>query len=455
MSASPSPGTTGNNPPDSSEDPDPNPGGSLASPETTGAGSAVVGEPPPVAERLFTRPFVSLLAMQAAYGFSFSMFFLLPKYLASVGQSAARIGFVMAGFGVACILTIPFLRIIVGALGRRGTLVAANLLLATAAALFGLFDRPGLLAIPLRASEGVTWMLMFSTAMALVAEFAPPERLAQAIGLAGGASLIMNALAPAIGEPLADHLGYRSVFFVAALAAVGAAALARRLPGAREPQGTATGGEGPGPRSSPATADAPAAKLPSRPAIYAVFGAAGLAFSSLFAFLAPFALDHGVHAVRAFFIGYTFAAITVRVLGGRLSDRLGHRAVATTSLLLYGLVVASAGLLAPFHLGLLGLAFGTAHGAAYPALMALLVQGTPLGRRTRAFGIANGAMSLGISAVAPAGLVAARLGYPALFALVGGVTSGAALLLVPRHRLAPAALRRFRSFVSLWGGLAR
>jgi hypothetical protein len=109
--------------------------------------------------------------------------------------------------------------------------------------------------------------------------------------------------------------------------------------------------------------------------------------------------------------------------------------VATAALLLYGAVVASAGLLAPFHLGLLGLAFGVA--ACTP------------------WSSANGAMSLGISAVAPAGMVVERLGYPALFALVGGLTSASALLLVPRDRLTPAALRRFRSFVSLWGGLAR
>ena len=403
--------------------------------------------------RLFTRPFVGLLAMQAAYGFSFSMFFLLPKYLASVGEPASRIGFVMAGFGVACILTIPFLRGIVETLGRRGTLMAANLLLATAAALFGLFDRPGLFAIPLRASEGVTWTLMFSTAMTLTADFAPPDRLAQAIGLAGGASLIMNALAPAIGEPLADHFGYRSVFFVAALAALGAAALARRLPvhGTTRPALRPVSVETRSPsQASPAAGEA--APRRARLAIYAVFGAAGLAFSSLFAFLAPFALDHGVHAIRAFFIGYTSAAISVRVLGGRLSDRLGYRAVATTSLLLYGGVVASAGLLAPYHLALLGVGFGVAHGAAYPALMALLVNGTPLSQRPRALGIANGAMSLGISAVAPAGVVASRLGYPALFALVGCLTSAAALLLVPRERLAPFAARGFRS---LFGGLAR
>ena len=85
---------------------------------------------------LFTRPYVRLLGMQAAYGFSFSMFFLLPKYLAAAGESPSRIGFVMGGFGVACVATIPFLHTIVARLGRRGALMAATLCLAAAGAVF-------------------------------------------------------------------------------------------------------------------------------------------------------------------------------------------------------------------------------------------------------------------------------------------------------------------------------
>jgi predicted MFS family arabinose efflux permease len=422
------------------------------------AGARALGGAPPLpaaapvrvsedAGRLFTRPFIALLAMQGAYGFSFSMFFLLPKYLAATGEPPARIGFVMAGFGVACVLTIPFLRAIVETLGRRTTLIAANLLLASAAALFAIIDRPGIMAIPLRASEGVTWTLMFSTAIALTAELAPRDRLAQAIGLAGGASLIMNAVAPAIGEPLADHFGYRSAFFVAALSALAAAALARRLtippralaqPAAKAMLATRSA-------SVPvATTSGPGARI----RLYAVFGVAGLAFSVLFTFLAPFALGRGVQAIRIFFIGYTSSAIAVRVLGGRLSDRLGHGAVPLAALVLYGCVVASTGLLGPHHLGLLGIVFGMAHGAAFPALMALLIQGTPPEQRPSVLGIANGAMSLGICAVFPAGMLAARVGYPLLFALVGGLTSLAAAVLVRarvrdvRERPGPASASR-------------
>lgn len=389
-------------------------------------GLRLVGTPAPVLPStvddgpLFTKPFVGLLGMQAAYGFAFSMFFLLPKYLAAAGESAARIGLVMGGFGVACVATIPFLQIVVARLGRRGALMAATLSLALAGAAFAAILPVGVPAIFLRAAEGITWTIMFSTAGALTAEMAPRQRLAQAIGLAGAAALIMNAIAPSIGEPLADRFGYRPVFALAALAALGAALLARRLPDGR-PTSIARMTHLPAAN----TVDRPSGRLP----IYAVFGLSGIAFSTLFTFLAPFALAHGVHQIRAFFIGYTGAAIAVRLLGGRLADRLGHRAIATVALALYGIVVASTGLFGPHHLYALGICFGLAHGAVFPAVMALLINSTPPHLRPRVLGIANGAMSIGISSVFPAGALIARTGYPAMFGIAGGLVALSAILI--------------------------
>ena len=407
---------------ESSEDPDQQRG---ASPQRGAVAPGVraneaVGEGP-----LFSRAFVALLGMQAAYGFSFSLFFLLPKYLAALGESPSRIGLVMGGFGVACISTIPFLPMLLAKVGRRGALVFATLLLSFASAAFALLPLPGVMAIPLRAAEGVTWTIMFSTAMALTAEMAPRSRLAQAIGIAGAASLIMNAIAPAIGEPLADHFGYRSVFALATLSSLVASALAWRLPvgnaAPREHEPVLRSAEGGGALLAPPSR--------SRVPLYLVFSVAGLGYGVLSTFLAPYALAKGIHAIRTFFIAYTFSALCVRVLGGRLSDRLGHASVASWAVLAYGLVVASTGALAPYHLAVLGFVFGLAHGAAFPALMALLVGGTSPHQRPRVLGIANGSMSLGMASVYPAGLLVSRLGYPAMFAVAGALTAAASFLL--------------------------
>jgi predicted MFS family arabinose efflux permease len=395
-----------------------------------GAARAANDTGEPDDDRLFTGPFLRLLGMQAAYGFSFSLFYLLPKYLAASGATPTQIGFVMGGFGVACVLTIPFLHGIVELFGRRGALMAATLALAVAGAIFALIAPVGLAAVFLRASEGVTWTIMFSIGLLLTAEMAPRHRLAQAIGLAGGAALIMNAVAPAIGEPIADRFGYRPVFLLAAISALVAAAMARRLPAGRA---AAVDRSGTAPTRTPTRLGSEAAPV-RRLRIYLVFGISGLAFSSLFTFLAPFALAHGVRAIRTFFISYTVAALAVRVLGGRLADQIGHRSIAMIALVKYGLVVASTGLFGPHHLVPLGIFFGLAHGAVFPAMMALLINSTPPSSRPRVLGIANGAMSLGISAVFPAGMLVARLGYPAMFAIVGSlVAAGAVLLRRPRE----------------------
>ena len=172
--------------------------------------------------------------------------------------------------------------------------------------------------------------------------------------------------------------------------------------------------------------------------LYGVFGVGGLAYSVMFTFLAPFALLHGIHAVRAFFVAYTVAALSVRVLGARLSDRLGHARMLRLAVPMYGVALVLMGLLGPSALLGIGVFFGVAHGAVFPALVATLVGTATPDRRPRALGLANGAMSLGIGAVFPAGMLVERLGYPAVFVATGALTV-AAVILVPRRAKSPLA----------------
>jgi len=376
-------------------------------------------------DRLFTGPFVTILAVQAAYGFAMSAYLLLPKSLAQGGGTPSQIGRVMAAFGVASVLTIPLLDRIVSALGRRRVLIVASLVMAASSLGFAAYQGPGLPAVALRALQGVSWALLFSAAISLASELAPPSRLAQAIGVAGGASLAMSAVAPAIGEPLVAALGYRALYALAALAALLGAALARRLPGQPPARSFSAAAS-----TAPALeAEPPARRLP----VYLALGIGGFAYMVLFTFLGPFALQHGIQAIRAFFIAYTVAALGVRGLSGTLFDRLGHRSVGTKALVLYGAVVAAVGLLGPGWLTALGLAFGIAHGAVIPSLMALLLHSAPHYRRPRILGIANCAMSVGIAAVYPAGALVDRFGYPVVFVATGALTTCSALLLRERR----------------------
>jgi MFS family permease len=380
---------------------------------------------------LLTRPFVRLLVMQAAFGFAFSVFFLLPKVLAAdFGATPSRIGLVMAAFGVASLLAIPLVGRAVDGLGHRRTLVLANLLLAASSLGFAFVHDAGAAAALLRGLQGVAWSLAFAAGMAEAADLAPAGKLAEAVGLVGASSLAMNALAPAIAEPLGERLGHPAMFALGAAAALAGAWVARRLPAGGGRRAVRRAESEPNPALKPAPAPAPARDA----APYVVLAVAGLAFGVMFTFIAPFALAHGIHAVRGFFAAYTVAALAVRLVSGRLSDLFGHRRAAFVAAVAYGLAVVAAGALGPAPLAAFGAAFGAAHGAVFPSVMALVMEQAPGRARSRALAVANGSMNLGIAGVFGLGLAAGRAGYPPVFVAAGAVTILAASLLARRPR---------------------
>ncbi|MGH7277900.1 MAG: MFS transporter, partial [Candidatus Rokuibacteriota bacterium] len=118
----------------------------------------------------------------------------------------------------------------------------------------------------------------------------------------------------------------------------------------------------------------------------------GLGSGTLFAFMPTFGESLGVHTLSLFYTAYAGAAIAVRVVGGRLIDTRGRRAVivpsmflqacATGILAVVGLVLDRAGT-APVlpMLILTGLMAGASHGFLYPGLAALVADQTPEARR--------------------------------------------------------------------------
>ena len=354
-----------------------------------------------------TKPFVRLLATNMALGFGFSCFYLLPKHLTvNHAASAGTVGAVMGIFGLTSVLVVPFLDRVVGALGLGRTLVFSQALLAACSLGFAYHGAPGAWMLCLRVLQGLAAAAMMTAGTAMVCELAPAFRLGQAMGLAGGASLLMNALAPAIAEPVAARYGFSAVFLLSAAALVMGGLLARKLP-ARFAQGarsrTGSGFSLPG---------------RSRPVLLAL-GAVSAGFYVTVSFLAPLALSHGVQAVRGFFIAYTIAALGIRLFGGALTERLGLARTATLGMLTYGVFIALLADVGPRSLAPLGVGFGLAHGALFPALLALLFDGTEPATRAKVSGLANGVMNLGMLSVFVFGQAANHVGLPAVFIATG------------------------------------
>ena len=313
-------------------------------------------------ERLWTRPFASVLVAGSAFGYSFSTFLLLPKFIVThLGGSAADIGQVAGVFGVASVAAAPLVGLWIDRLPRRAFMAVGSALALVAALGFVAVDSVGPWMFVLRILQGVAFTCSLTAFPTLVAEIVPTSRLGEAVGLSGASMLVMNAIAPAIAEPLASTHGWGPCFVLAAVAAAVSLAL---LAGVDERRRVA---------AVDGSVRALVAVVTAAPArtVAVVVAFTALTFSAMFQFLQPYAIELGYERVGTFFVAYATAAVAVRVLCGWLPDRFGARRVASVAILAYAAVAAAAADLDGRSLALLGLAFGTAHGVLFPSLTAM------------------------------------------------------------------------------------
>jgi MFS family permease len=388
-------------------------------------------------EVLLSKPFVLMLCVQFAFGLSYSSFFLLPKYLARVFHANAdTIGAVAATALLAGVCAVPLIGAAIDRGSRRRMITFGALVNALSAWGFAAVHTVGAALFVLRAIHGISYALVFNATVTLAADLAPAKKLGQAIGLCGAAGMLANAIAPALGEVIADHQGWGTVFTLGAAAALVAALLSLRI---RENAATLTGSAEPRPRAHELAARPTAlpsalrfALEPGRVGAFVCSAAAGAGFGVMFTFTQPFALSHGASQVSGFFVGYTACALSVRVFLGSLADTFGRRPIAFASLSLYGLVACMTSLLRPELLFAVGGALGLAHGMLYPALNALAVDGVPRARRGAVMSYFLGCFNLGFALwVMSMGVLAKSHGYPILF-LLTGLLVWSSLLILPK-----------------------
>jgi MFS family permease len=377
-------------------------------------------EPP-----LFTRDFALVLATHLTFGFAFSCFYLLPKFVVTeLRGSASQVGYVGALSVVAAVAISPLCGRLVDRGGRRWLLFAGCALLALSGVAFLGVTSIGPYLYAVRALQGLAYSLYFVAGTTLVADLAAPSRLGQALGWFGAAGLLMNAIATVVAERIAQAFGWNAVFEAAALASVAAALLSLCLKAPQPARGRA------------------AVRLPtqlgpqaSRTVVLWAAAAGGAGFGVMFTFTQPLALSLGDTNISPLFTGYTLAALLIRVGFGNLGDRFGRARVSGGALVIYSLVVAATAGLTRGWLGPLGLGFGIAHGAFYPSLNALALEQTPPEKRGMVGAYFNAAFNVGTLLVTFCfGQIAERYGYPLVFLLVAVLTATGcfALLGLPR-----------------------
>jgi MFS family permease len=380
----------------------------------------------PDSEALLSKPFVLVLCVQFSFGLSYSSFFLLPKYLARAYHANADvIGAVAATALLAGVFAVPFIGAAIDAGSRRSIVTAGSLINAFSAAGFAGVHAVALPLYALRALNGISYALVFNAIVTLAVDLAPAKKLGQAIGLCGAAGMLANAIAPALGEYIADRYGWSIVFWLAGGAALVAAGLSLLI---REPATKAA--------ESSANATIPAAwRLmleQERAGAFVCSAAAGAGFGVMFTFTQPFALLLGARLVSSFFLGYTVCALLARLGLGSLADSVGRRPVVLSALAMYGLVACLTSLLRPNALFAVGAGLGLAHGLLYPALNALAIDGVPRARRGAVMTYFLGCFNAGYAFwVMGLGVVAKAHGYPVLF-IATGVLIWVSMLILPK-----------------------
>ena len=351
--------------------------------------------------------------MQFFFGIAYSSFLILPKFLSShLGASDGRIGLISAMFGLANVSIAWFVPRALRRLDVGGTARIACLIMGVASAGFALVQDTGVFAATFRAMQGVSWALMFSATSFAVTQFLPASRMARGIAISSGTTLLTNAIAPSLAEPMLSSFGPRVTFIAAAASAFVAVLFALRIPKTSEPHA----------KTNETRSSAP---LPVKLLVSA--SVLGVACGVVFTFYQPLALSRGITRVADFLIGHTIAAVALRLLVGSLLEKLGARRMAGYSLCAYGIVVAVLATLSPGLLFPMGLAFGCVHGAFFPALMTLGLESATAAERPRVMTWINATFNVGLLVVAFLGPVANEYGYAALFVPVGLATTLTAL----------------------------
>ena len=347
---------------------------------------------------------------------------LLPLYIKQLGGTEVEIGVVMGVYSAVGIVFQPLLGPWVDALGRRPFMFAGVVCVLLATVLSSIANSVPMLLV-VRLLQGLGFSAFFVANFSYVLDLIEPERRGMALGIYGVSGFVSTALAPLIGEWLVRRWGFQPLFvgsgaivFVAALLAWTTKEVQRVE--VRYVRGFSWMRES-------------VADVFRRHMAVAFFF--GLSTGTLYTFLPTSVEELDIKTIALFYTGYAVAAIGVRVVGGRMIDTRGRRAVIVPSMFLLagGSAILAAAAYADSRelfvpaltvVTLTGLLAGGAHGFLYPALAALVADDAPAARRGAVIGIFSAIFLCGHAGGAFAfGGLAHALGYASMWSVLTGL----------------------------------
>jgi len=365
----------------------------------------------PVLEPLFTRRFWLACGVHFCGAMAMSLYILFPLFIRHLGGSEFTIGLYAGMTGAAAVLARLPLGRWLDTLGRHRVLTLAGLLHAAAWLGFLSIGELGVRAAILVVVYGLASGSLFASYFTYASDITPLSRRSEGIALFAIWGMLPQGLGPLLAEFLIGHLGFRVYFLVGVGFALASLGISQLLPETVRPRGTWV-------EQVPTAARVWNRALLFVLAITFVFGAA---VNGIFTFLAPFAQSRGGEAVGSFFMSYALAAVAVRVLTGRLPDRLGPIRVLIPAMILFSAGV----LLVPRVAGLpsfiaVGAMCGAGHGYAFPIFNVLALDQVSAASRGRAISWLTAMFDLGNTLGNPIlGAIAESAGFRVMFTAAG------------------------------------
>ncbi|MBI4321494.1 MAG: MFS transporter [Chloroflexi bacterium] len=326
----------------------------------------------------------------------------LPIYVLALGGKDNHLGYVVAAYNLSLFVSRPLA-------GKWSERLGPALLLRVGAGMLFVSIFAYLLvgdpwwAIAVRAAHGVGMGIYTTSATTIASYAAPANRRGEALGIFSTALALTLAIGPALGMLIVDAYSYQTLFVVIWLMTTASALMAYRVDrGGRY-------GQAGGRTGKLFNTDA---LLPSLVGFAVYFSYGGLS-----SYLPVYALERGLANPGLFFTAYAVGAISIRIVGGKLSDAFGRSRVIIPAIVLMGfsLLVLSAAADA-WSVVTAGWLFGLGSGVLYPTLMALAVDRSSPQERGSAMATLLGTLELGITFGAIFGsLVVARAPLPVIW----------------------------------------
>ena len=361
---------------------------------------------------LFSRDF-SFAAI--AYFFVFlsaSVFYLFPLFLSQFHPSKSLVGLIMGIHSVTAIMVRPLFGRLLDKRGGRRVAILGLLLMIAGMPGFYLIDSAGMLAILLRALNGIGWGVSTTALLAICSDLSPADRMAHSLGIIGIAGIISSAIGPMLAEEVLHRHSFHAVFSVSLIALVASLIFVfaiKAVPLSQTPTKVEQTGH---------VAAYPMLILLIIAAMPIVHGAVR---GTVLNFIALFGADLGFNRVGPFFLAFSTAAVLTRLGIGDISDRYGRKRVIIPSALLISInLLWIAGTHSYWAFVVSGFLAGLGQGLIFPALSTYVIDF--LGRENKglALGLYLSLFDVGMGLGSPLfGWISDAAGYRTMYVVAG------------------------------------